>query len=116
MHCSCHIRVRSRPAAACEAAQAPHERMPQPAVRILPGRIQAAVRELSDADLVLALNQTARVLACCHVFEWNVARHSAKQRNPAADQHGHTRNYQTLNKACSQKSLDRDAAVDVNVL
>jgi hypothetical protein len=68
------------------------------------------------ANLVFALNQAAGVLARRDVLERNIARHRAKQRDSSADQHGHARHDQALNETCPQKSLDGNAAVDVNML
>jgi len=66
--------------------------------------------------MVLALNQPARIVPSRDVTEPDVAREAAEERNSLTDEHRHASDDETLNEPRSQEPLNRDPAVDVEVL
>ena len=46
----------------------------------------------------------------------NVLRSAPEKRNPVSNEHGDTSYYETMNEPRPKKSLNRDAAIDVEVL
>jgi hypothetical protein len=50
------------------------------------------------------------------VAEPDVARQGAEERDPLSDEHGHAGDDETLNEPLAQEPLDRDPAVDVEVV
>src|SRR5437667_11022604 len=67
-------------------------------------------------NLILALNQAARIMPRREVAKPNVARQTAEQRNSLSNEHGHARDNEPLNGPLAQKPLNRDSPVDVQVL
>ena len=78
-------------------------------------RGQTAAKRLLDANQILTLDKTARVLARRDMGERNVTLERAKQWNPGTDQHGNARDNEPLNEPGLEKSLNRDPAIDVDV-
>ena len=67
--------------------------------------------------MVLAADQTTGIVARCDVAELNVTRQAAGKRGiPFSDEHGNTRDGETLDEACAQEALNGDAAVDVEMV
>ena len=76
--------------------------------------LQIGRRCLSLAgNLVLALNQAARIVPRRHMAQPDVARQAAEERNSFPDEHWHTSDNEALNQPCAQKPLNRDSAIDV---
>jgi hypothetical protein len=73
-------------------------------------------RRLLGGNLVLALNQTARIVPSRYVTEPNVARQCAEERNSASNEHRHASDNQALNQPRPQEPLNRDPTVDVEVV
>jgi hypothetical protein len=67
-------------------------------------------------NMVLAADQTTGIVARCDVAEPNVTRQATEKWNTLSDEHGNTRDGETLNEACAQEALNGDAAVHVEVL
>src|SRR5438094_8583423 len=72
--------------------------------------------ERLSGNFVLATDQPARILPCLHMTEMDVARQSAEQRNSVSNQHWHASDREALNESGAQELLDRDPAVDVQVV
>src|ERR1039458_1164253 len=83
--------------------------------RLLEARSEGALGLLTG-DLVLALNQAARIVLRRYVMQPHIARHGAEERNSLSNEHRHTRDDETLNQACAQESLNRNPSVDVEVV
>lgn len=66
--------------------------------------------------MILALHQSTLILPRRHVTKPNIIRQAAEKRNPISDEHRHASNDQTLNESRAQELLNRDAAVDVEML
>ena len=66
--------------------------------------------------MVLALNQATRIMPRRHVTEPNVARQGPEERNPVPDEYRHTSDNETLNEPRAQEPLNRDPAIDVEVV
>ena len=77
----------------------------------------AIIRDISKrwlaVSIVLALNQTARIVPSRYVAEPNVARQGAEQGNSVSNEHRNARDNETLNEPRTQKPLNRDPTVDV---
>jgi|SRR5258708_6024914 len=71
---------------------------------------------VSGDNLILALNQAARVVPGGYVAEPNVVRQGAEERDALSNEHGHSSNNETLNGPGAQEPLNGDAAVDVEVV
>src|SRR6266516_2742344 len=69
----------------------------------------------SPHDFVLTRDQPASVRSGAEVFESNVARQSAEQRNAAAEQHRNARNSHPLDQSGLEKTLNGFSPVDVGV-
>src|SRR5438132_12579987 len=67
-------------------------------------------------NLILALNQAARIMPRREVAKPNVARQTAEQRNSLSNEHGHARDNEPLNGPLEQKPMNRDSTVVVHVL
>src|SRR5262245_59965554 len=67
-------------------------------------------------QLVLALDQAARIGPRRDVTKSNVLRQGREQRNTLADQHRNASDDETIDKPGPKESLNRDATVDVEVL
>src|SRR5580658_4328281 len=50
------------------------------------------------------------------VMQLHVPRQGAKERNSLSDEHRYTSDNQSLHKPCAQKSLNRNSAVDIDVM
>src|SRR5712691_2694412 len=68
------------------------------------------------ANMVLALNQAARIVPGRDVIEPNVARQGAEERNSVSNEHRHAGDDETLNEPCAQEPLNRYPTVDVEVV
>src|SRR6266542_6543358 len=79
-------------------------------------RRSSASRRLSGGNMVLALNQAARIVPRRYVTEPRVARQGAEERNPVSNEHRHASDHETLNEPRAQEPLNRDPTVDVEVL
>src|SRR2546425_1450008 len=90
--------------------------MMPPKVRTTPPAPLAASRRLSGGNMVLALNQAARIVPRRYVTEPRVARQGAEERNPVSNEHRHASDHETLNEPRAQEPLNRDPTVDVEVL
>ena len=66
--------------------------------------------------MVLALNQAARIMPSRDVEEPHVSRQRPEEGNALADEHRHPRNHETLNQPGAQEFLNRDPAVDVQIV
>jgi hypothetical protein len=71
-------------------------------------------RPLHD-NLVLAFDKTTGVLVRCDVPESDIVCQGAKQRNPAANEHGYARDREALNEPSLKKTLDGDPAIYVRM-
>jgi hypothetical protein len=71
---------------------------------------------LSGSNGVLALDQTARVNPRGNVPEPDVTLKWAEKRNSSSDEHRDARNYEAIDETGFEKALDRDAAIDVNMV
>ncbi len=80
-----------------------------------PGKLFPSGPALDD-DLVLALNQAARIVPGGYVAEPNVARQAAEERNSLSNEHWHSSDDEALNGPRTQEPLNGDAAVDVQVV
>src|SRR5258708_26991607 len=67
-------------------------------------------------NLVLALNQAARVVPGGNVTEPNVVRQGGEERDSLPNEHRHSSDNETLNGPGAQESLNGDATVDVQVV
>src|SRR5207245_439376 len=67
-------------------------------------------------NFVVALNQTARIVPSRYVTEPDIARKSAEERNSVANEHRHASDDETFNESRAQKPLNRDPAVDVEMM
>src|SRR5947207_12720438 len=67
-------------------------------------------------NLILALNQAARIMPRRDVAKPNVARQTAEQRTARPTEHGNARDNEPWNGPLAQKPLNRDSPVDVQVL
>ena len=67
-------------------------------------------------DCVLALDGASRQLSGSNVLEPNVAVDAAEERDAAANEHGHTRDDETIDQTGPKEGLNRESAVDVDVL
>src|SRR5260370_37342760 len=68
------------------------------------------------ANMVLALNQAARIVPSRDVAEPNVARQGAEERNSVSNEHGHASDHETLNEPRAQEALNGDPTVDIEVV
>ena len=66
--------------------------------------------------MVLALYQAAWVVPSRYVTETNVVRQGAEERNPVSNQYRHASDNETLDEPGSQKPLNRDSPVDIEML
>ena len=73
------------------------------------------LESLLAGNLILTLNETARVLPRPDVLEDDVARYSAKQRNPGTDEDRNASDNKALNEPGLKKPLNGDPAIHVNV-
>ena len=90
------------------ATRAPRARKPRiPAI--------GALGALGD-NLILTLNQAARVVPRRNVMEPHVAREGAEERNSVSNEHRHPSDDETLNEPRAQEPLNRDPTVDVKVV
>src|SRR5712691_5736535 len=71
---------------------------------------------VSRDNLVLTLNQAARIVTRRYVAQPNVARQAAEKRNSISNEHWHSSDDEELNDPRAQEPLDGDAAVDVQVV
>src|SRR5207344_1157761 len=77
----------------------------------------ASAADYSSSDnLVLALDEAAGVLPCADVPQHDVARYTAKERNPCTNEHRNASDHKALDQPVLQKALNRDPAIHVNVL
>jgi hypothetical protein len=67
------------------------------------------------AKLVFALHHAAPKGARCDVAKADVPRHWAKERNACPNENRHARDHQPADASGCEKSLNRDAAVDISV-
>src|SRR5207249_11527271 len=67
-------------------------------------------------NLILALNQAARIMPRRDVAKPNVARQTVEQRNSLSSEHGHARDNELVNGPLAQKPLNRDSPVDLQLL
>src|SRR3984957_1754472 len=70
----------------------------------------------SPDDFVLTLHQSGGIGLSRHVTEPHIVRQRAEKRDAFTDQHGHAGDGEALNQAGAQEVLDRNPAVDVDVL
>src|SRR5208282_3801417 len=66
-------------------------------------------------NLVLALNQAARIVLLLYVMQPHIARQGAEERKSVSTEHRHTSDHETLNQACAQESLNRDPSIAIDV-
>src|SRR5260370_10589207 len=67
------------------------------------------------ANMVLALNQAARIVPSRDMAEPNVARQGAKERNSVSNEHGHASDNETLNEPRAQEALNGNPTVDIDL-
>ena len=65
--------------------------------------------------MVLALDHAAGIGSCCDMTESDVVRHGAKKRDSFANEHGQTTDDQSAYEAGTQKLLNRDPTVHVEM-
>ena len=73
-------------------------------------------KPLSGSHHVLALHQAALVLTRGHVREHDIGLQRAKEWNPRSNQHRHARDDDPLNEPRLKKPLNRNPAIDVDML
>jgi len=78
--------------------------------------VQTVVQPLSCGDVILALNQAARIVPSRHMVEPYVAREGAEERHSSADKHRHASDDETLHEPRAQEPLNRDPTVDIEVV
>src|SRR5437899_5658366 len=71
---------------------------------------------LLGGNLILALNQAARIVPRHDVPEPHIALEGAEERNPVSNEHGHASDNETLNEARTQEALNGDPAIDVGMV
>src|ERR1700680_2125620 len=75
-----------------------------------------SAKRLLGGNMVLALNQAAWIVLRRYVTEPQIARQGAEERDPFPNEQRHAGDNETLNEACTQEPLNRDASVDVEVM
>ena len=68
------------------------------------------------SDGVLALHKAACKLSCSDVSQENVMAERTEQWDSTPEQYRDTRDDEPLDESCCQESLNRDSAVDVEML
>lgn len=74
------------------------------------------MRVVLGSNVVLGLNQPARIVLGRNVTQPYVARNHAEQRNSVSNEHRHPRDNEALNKAFAQEPLNRYPSVDIQVM
>src|SRR6266496_2429663 len=67
-------------------------------------------------NMVLALNQAARIVPSRYVMKPHVTRQGAEERNSVSNEHRHASDNETLNEPRAQEPLNRDPTIDVEVV
>src|SRR5271163_2754431 len=70
----------------------------------------------SGGNLVLALQETARIVLRCDMKEPHISRQRAEERNAFSNKHRHTGDDETLNQPSPQEPLYRNSSIDVEVM
>ena len=66
--------------------------------------------------MVLGLHQTARIVLSRYVTKPDIPRERAEERNSISNEHRHSSDNDALNEPCAQEPLNRDPAVDIDVV
>lgn len=70
----------------------------------------------SGGNSILTLNNAARKMAGGDMLEGNIPLERAKQRDARTDEHRNTGDDEPLYQAGLQKPLDREPAIDIDML
>ena len=60
---------------------------------------------LFDRNMVLALNQAARIVLSHYVMEPDIARQCAEEGNSVSNEDGHSSDNEAVNEACAQECI-----------
>src|SRR5260370_1058093 len=68
------------------------------------------------ANMVLALNQAARIVPSRDVAEPNVARQGAEERNSVSNENGPASDHESLNDPRAQEAFKAKATIDIEIV